>query len=65
MTNYTCPECQSENIASVRKTTRGSERSNMILCENCGTLLGVVNELSRTKKAARYIALKLGITINP
>ncbi|MCL2232010.1 MAG: TFIIB-type zinc ribbon-containing protein [Treponema sp.] len=62
---YTCPNCQSENITSVRKAARGSDRSLMILCESCGTLLGVVNDLTRTKKALRYIALKLGILANP
>jgi len=63
MTDYTCPNCQSENIASVRKTARSSERSRMILCETCGTLLGVVNDVTITKRAIRFIALKLGIVI--
>ena len=63
MTDYTCPNCQSENIASVRKTARSSERSRMILCEICGTLLGVVNDVTITKRAIRFIALKLGIVI--
>ena len=63
MTDYTCPECQSENIASVRKAAQGSER--MILCENCGTLLGMVNDLTKTKKAIRNLALKFGIVLNP
>ena len=65
MSDYTCPNCQSEHIASGRKTARGSERLNMILCESCGTLLGVVNDVSKTKKAIRFIALKLGIVLNP
>jgi predicted RNA-binding Zn-ribbon protein involved in translation (DUF1610 family) len=56
MAEYKCPECGSEKIASAkRKTPRESEPLFMILCEDCGRFLGVVNDTSRLKDTLRDI----------
>jgi predicted RNA-binding Zn-ribbon protein involved in translation (DUF1610 family) len=60
MAEYKCPECGSEKITSKGKTVRGSERLLMILCDDCGCFLGVVNDTSKIKDALRSI----GHTLN-
>lgn len=60
MAEYRCPKCGSEKITSNSKIVRGAEAIRVILCEDCGHFLGVVNDLSKIKNALCNIAAKVG-----
>jgi uncharacterized Zn finger protein len=64
MAEYNCPKCKSSKITAVRETVRGSEQLLMILCEDCGHFIGVVNDLTKVKEAIRNIAVKVGTGCN-
>jgi uncharacterized Zn finger protein len=55
MAEYKCPECGSEKIAFTKKIGGDSEHLLVLLCEDCGHFLRVVNDTSQIKVAIRDI----------
>ena len=60
MPEYKCPKCQSGKITLIRKIAYASdlvrnEHIYMVLCADCETFLGVVNDTSKLRKAINHI----------